>query len=80
MYSLPARMKKIQSNMKVIEWPQHYTFLFRSSRADNSVVSGGIWPKFELIQAFMHVLVTCKNKEDIIKTEVDRVATTFLPL
>ena len=20
-----------------------------------------LWPKFELIQAFMHVLVTCKN-------------------
>ena len=30
---------------------------------DNSVVSGGNQPKFELIQAFMHVLVTCKNEE-----------------
>ena len=29
------------------------------------VFSGvGIWPKFELIQAFMHVLVTCKNEDD----------------
>ena len=26
-------------------------------------------PKFELIQAFMHVLVTCKNEEDQIKNE-----------
>ena len=25
------------------------------------VVKGGIWPKFKFIQAFMHVLVTCKN-------------------
>ena len=25
------------------------------------------WPKFELIQAFMHVLVTCKNEDDQIK-------------
>ena len=35
---------------------------FRRARADNSGV--GVWPKFELIQAFMHVLVTCKNKDD----------------
>ena len=35
---------------------------FRRARADNSGVGVGIWPKFELIQAFMHVLVTCKNE------------------
>ena len=35
-----------------------------SARADNSGVGVGIWPKFELIQAFMHVLVTCKNEDD----------------
>ena len=40
---------------------------FRCSRVDNSGVSGGIWPKFDLIQAFMHVLVTCKNEDDSIK-------------
>ena len=28
------------------------------------VVGAGIWPKFEFIQAFMHVLVTCKNEDD----------------
>ena len=39
----------------------------------NSIVSGGISPKFEIIQAFNHVLLTCKN-------EVAKVATTFLPL
>ena len=33
-------------------------------RADISVVSGGILPKFELTQAFIHVLDTCKNEED----------------
>ena len=26
-------------------------------------------PKFELIQAFMHVLVTCKNEDDRIKNK-----------
>ena len=30
----------------------------------NSGVGVGIWRKFELIQAFMHVLVTCKNEDD----------------
>ena len=42
----------------------HYTTIFRRARADNSGVGVGIWPKFELIQAFMHVLVTCKNEDD----------------
>ena len=36
--------------------------------------------KFELIQAFMHVLDTCKNEEDPIKNEGARVFTSFLPL
>ena len=40
----------------------------------------GIWLKFELIQAFMYVLVTCKNEEDPIINEGARVFTTFLPL
>ena len=43
-------------------------------------VGGGIWPKFELIQAFMHVLVTCKNEDDRFKNEGARVFTRFLPL
>ena len=53
---------------------------FRRSRADTSGVGGGIWPKFELNQAFMHVLVTCKNEDDSIKIEGVRVVTTFFPL
>ena len=36
--------------------------------------------KFELIPALMHVLDTCKNKEDPIKNEGARVFTRFLPL
>ena len=64
MSSLPASMKKIRSKMKALEWTQHYTAFFRRTRADNSCVGVGIWPKFELIQAFMHVLVTCKNEDD----------------
>ena len=37
---------------------------FRRARADNSGVGSGIWPQFELIQAFMRVLATCKNEDD----------------
>ena len=43
------------------------SFFFRRSRADNSEVSGGIPPEFELIQAFIVVLVTCKNEANLIK-------------
>ena len=46
-----------------------YVVLIRRSRAANSEVSGGILPKLELIQAFIVVLVTCKNEEDPIKNE-----------
>ena len=34
-------------------------------------------PKFELIQALMHVLVTCKNEEDQIENEGVRLFTRF---
>ena len=53
--------------MKALECSQNYTANFRRARADYSGVGGGIWPKFTLLQAFMHVLVTCKNKDDRIK-------------
>ena len=47
---------------------------FKRSKTANSVVGDGI------IQAFMVVLVTCKNDEDLLKNESTRVLTTFLPL
>ena len=34
------------------------------SEAQGQGVGVGIWPKFEFIQAFMHVLATCKNEDD----------------
>ena len=57
-----------------------YDVFFRRSRAANSKVSGGIQPKCELIQAFIVVLVTCRNEEDPIKNEGARVLTRFSPL
>ena len=71
-------MKKTQSNMKVLECKQAYCSIFRRSRAANSEVSGGIPPKFNLIQAFIFVLVTCKNEQDPIKNEGTRVLTSLL--
>ena len=44
-----------------------YDVFFRRPRANNSEVSGRILPKFELIQAFIVVLITCKNEENPIK-------------
>ena len=56
------------------------TTLFIDFSEANSVVGDGILLKFNLAQAFMIVLVTCKNEEDPSKNEGTRVVTTFLPL
>ena len=53
---------------------------FRCSRAANPEVSGGIQLKFKLIQAFMVVLITCKNEKDPNKNKGSRVLTRFSPL
>ena len=42
--------------------------------------SGRIWPNFELIQAFMHVLNACKYEKDQLKNSVENVMTSFSPL
>ena len=42
--------------------------------------SGSIWPNFELIQALMHVLITCKYEKDPIKNRGENVMTSFSPL
>ena len=53
---------------------------FRRSRTANSVVSRPIWPKFELVRDFKNVLVTCKYKKDLIKSNLEKVETPFFPL
>ena len=56
----------IKNEQDSMEKPfSHYKYgnFFRRSRAANSIVSGPIWPKFELVRDFMHVLVTCKYKK-----------------
>ena len=45
-----------------------------------TVVSIPIWPKFELVRDFMHVLFTCKYKKNRIKNNREKVETSFSPL
>ena len=56
--------------MKVLECSQDFKMIFQTSR-DHCAISAGILLKFKLIQAFMVVLVTCKNEEDPIKNAND---------
>ena len=65
--------------MRVLEWSQQISnFKSMQIREVNSTVWGWIYFKFKLIQAFMVVLVTCKNEEDPIKIEGAKVVTTIL--
>ena len=66
--------------MKALKWSHHYKLYFRRSKADNSVAGGWVWPKIKLIQTFIGVLVTCKNKEDQFKNEGTGVVTTDIQL
>ena len=74
MSSLPASMKKIRSKMKALEWTQHFPHY-------NSMVametSDHIWPNFELIQALIHVLITCKYEKNPIKNSGENVMTVY---
>ena len=68
-----------------VAWRHHFPIIslwenFWTSRTANSVVSGPIWPKFELVRDFMHVFVTCKYKKDRIKNNREKVETSFSPL
>ena len=42
--------------------------------------SGRIWLNFELIQAPIHVLITCKYEKDSIQNSGENVMTSFSPL
>ena len=80
---LPARTKKIQLKMKVLEWSQQCNIIhqfFRCSRAANSLIGDGILTKFKLIRALIVVFLICKNEYDLYKFESTRVVTPFLPL
>ena len=80
--SLPAKMKKIQSQMKALECSQHYASIFSDAQGQITlelvVVSGRNVYTSKL--SCMSSFVTCKNEDDRIKNEGARVFTRFLPL
>ena len=77
----PKSLMIIWSKMNEPAFPHCKSMgVFYTSRAANSVVSGPIWPKFELVRDVMHVLVTCKYKNDRIKSKRKKVETPFSPL
>ena len=74
---LPASLTKIRSKMNVLVWRQHFPIIsiwdfFRRSRAPNSVGSGPIWQKLELLRDVMPVPVTCKFEKDMFKNNRER--------
>ena len=50
---------------------------FKCSRAANSAVGGPIRLKFELVQALMHVIISCKYVKDRMKNSREKVETPF---
>ena len=73
-YIREFKMDLINSNLEKVA-----TLIFSRSRAAtcNSVENSGIWPKVELIQALMHVLVSCKHEDNSIRNSREKVATPF---
>ena len=53
---------------------------FRRSKAANSAVGGPIWVKFELFQAPMHVIITCKYKKERMINSREKVETPFFSI
>ena len=70
MLSLSASMKRIRSRTDEKKWRHPFpiislwVFFFRRSRAANSAVGGPIRLKFKLVQALMHVIVTCNYEKE----------------
>ena len=69
-------MSSIPTNLEWIGLIQKHQF-FRRLRVANCVVRGRIWPNFKLIQALIYVIITCKNENDPIKNNREKVSTPF---
>ena len=81
MLSLPASMRRIRSRTAEKKWRHpfsHYKPMGIFSRAAYSAVGGLIRPKFELVRALMHVIVTCKYEKERMKNSREKVETPLL--
>ena len=79
--TLKYQKDRIENNQEKVE---HHFFriisqwgIFIRSRADNSILCGSIWSKFELLLDIMHVLNTYKCKMDQINSDPEKVATSI---
>ena len=59
---LTCKMKKIRSKNRGARVFTTLNINFSGTQGQITGVGGGIWPKFELIQAFMHVLVPARMR------------------
>ena len=80
---LPARMKKVQSKMISLEWPQHFfhyksmgSFPFAQGQLTPQTLVRSA-PNSNSVRDFMVVIVTRKNEEDPIEYGGARVATIY---
>ena len=76
MLLLPVRMKRIPSRTTEKSGNTVFQIITLSVAMETS---GRIWPNFELIQAFMHVLIACKYEKDQMKNSGENVMTSFSP-
>ena len=77
MSSLPASMKRIRWKTAEKKWRHHF------SHHNPICYHGNQWlnlAEFELIQALMYVIITCKYEKDPIKNSREKVETSFFPL
>ena len=87
---LPVSLMKIEFIVTEKKWRHHFLYYksnwiygkkFPCSRVNNSEVNNLIRPVFELVQAFMSVLFTCKFDKDPIKGDWEKLETSvFSPL
>ena len=70
-------VKFCQSILKIFSSKNQFLTSFKGS---NSTALGPIWPKFELIWALMHVIITCKYKKEWMKNSQEKVETPFFPI
>ena len=77
MSSLPVSMKRIQLRTAEKQWQTVFQIITLSVAMETS---GRIWPNFELIQAFMHVLIACKYEKGQMKNSKENVIRSFSPL
>ena len=75
--TLAVSMKRIPSRTTKKKWQHCFQIITLSVAMETS---GRIWPNFELIQAFMHVLIACKYEKDQMKNSGGNVMTSFSPL